>query len=475
MKTHKILSILILLFGFNLASCQNMDNPELARVESKMVPFAQGLSNTTSITHAGDNLLFVVDQKGLIRIVDSNGNVNPQPFLDIQNKVTTGGERGLLGLAFHPKYNSNGYFYVNYVGESNITHISRFKVNSSNENVADSQSEFVLLTVPQPFTNHNGGNLSFGPDGFLYIGLGDGGGSGDPNRRAQNPMEYLGKILRIDVDQGNPYAIPSSNPFYNSETALKEIWALGLRNPWRFSFDRLTGDLWIADVGQNEIEEINFQPSASKGGENYGWRCYEGNEPYSGNEGECQKSGLTFPVHTYTHSLGCSVSGGFVYRGSPSSEYYGHYFFADYCSNRIWTLHREGENWVRKDFGQYPGNNFATFGEDAQGQLYVAGMTSGTLFRVIDSATSSQSANVLGYVKVIQVPLSNRIHIETGRSDLGEIKITLSDMKGSLLFRGATSESSYEFDPGTLPWGTYLLNIFSNGNRLVHKLVKWNL
>lgn len=266
MKTQKIFSPLILLLIFNFASCQNNGDPEVPMDETKMVPFAQGLSNTTSITHAGDSRLFVVDQEGLIRIVDSNGNVNSQPFLDIQGRVTTGGERGLLGLAFHPQYNSNGYFYVNYVGEGDITHISRFNVSSSNEDLADPESEFVLLTVDQPATNHNGGNLSFGPDGFLYIGLGDGGGSGDPDNRAQNPMDYLGKILRIDVDQGDPYAIPSSNPFFNSETALEEIWALGLRNPWRFSFDRLTGDLWIADVGQNEVEEINFQEAASQGG-----------------------------------------------------------------------------------------------------------------------------------------------------------------------------------------------------------------
>lgn len=475
MRTQKILSLLILLLIVNWASCQNNDDPEVPVDENIMVTFAQGLGNTTSITHAGDSRLFVVDQEGLIRIVDSNGHVNSQPFLDIQERVTTGGERGLLGLAFHPQYKTNGYFYVNYVGEGNITHISRFEVSSSNENLADSQSEFVLLTVPQPATNHNGGNLGFGPDGFLYIGLGDGGGSGDPDNRAQNPMDYLGKILRIDVDRGNPYAIPSSNPFYNSETALEEIWALGLRNPWRFSFDRLTGDLWIADVGQNEVEEINFQAAASQGGENYGWRCYEGNTPYNGNEDQCEESELAFPVHTYPHGLGCSVSGGFVYRGSQLSEYYGYYFFADFCSNRIWTLHREGENWVREEFGQYPGNNFVTFGEDAQGQLYVAGMKSGTLFRVIDHPTSTQSTNVWGNVKVIQVPFSNTIRIETGRLDLGEIQITLSDIKGSLLFRGATSEPNYEFDPGPLPFGTYLLNIGTDGNRIVHKLIKENL
>jgi len=189
-------------------------------------------------------------------------------------------------------------------------------------------------------------------------------------------------MLRIDVDQANPYAIPASNPFYNSTTTLKEIWALGLRNPWRFSFDRLTGDLWIADVGQNAIEEIDFQPAASAGGENYGWRCYEGNDVYN-NSGCAPSSSLKFPIYTYTHGSGCSVTGGYVYRGSDSSAYYGHYFFTDYCSDKIWTLHKSGNNWVKEDFGQFSGNNFSTFGEDANGQLYIAGLTSGKIYLVV--------------------------------------------------------------------------------------------
>lgn len=248
--------------------------------EGKMTPFATGLSNSVTITNAGDSRLFVVDQAGYIRIVDTNGQVYPEPFLDIHEKVVFEGERGLLGLAFHPQYASNGYFFVNYVEQGNRTRISRFEVSADNADRADPESELNLITQLQPFNNHNGGDLKFGPDGFLYIALGDGGGSGDPDNRARNPMERLGKMLRIDVNQGDPYAIPTSNPFYDSTTALGEIWALGLRNPWRFSFDRLTGDLWIADVGQSELEEINFQSAASEGGENYGWRCYEGNESF---------------------------------------------------------------------------------------------------------------------------------------------------------------------------------------------------
>lgn len=346
-----------------------------------MVVFAKGLNHPVCIANAGDNRLFVVEQVGDIRILNSQGQVQSQPFLDIHDRVAFGGEQGLLGLAFHPDYKSNGYFYVNYIGLDGNTNISRFKVNPANTETADPQSEFKLLTVVQPFANHNGGDLCFGPDGYLYIGLGDGGSGGDPGNRAQNPLEYLGKMLRIDVNQGSPYAIPVSNPFYNSTITLQEIWALGLRNPWRFSFDRLTGDLWIADVGQDAIEEIDFQPAGDKGGENYGWRCYEGNRVY--NSSQCAAStNFTFPVYTYPHNPECSVTGGYVYRGSNSSIYYGQYFFTDYCSDNIWTLHKVANTWVKEDFGHFPGNNFSTFGEDFTGQLYLAGVTSGTIYLV---------------------------------------------------------------------------------------------
>jgi glucose/arabinose dehydrogenase len=351
----KMFWLLILLMLFDNTIAQTSDE--------KMVVFATGLDNTVTITHAGDNRLFVVNQEGTIHIVDSAGNVNSEPFLDIEEKIIFQGERGLLGLAFHPNYSTNGYFYINYVGQGNRTHISRFKVSASDADKADPESEFNLMEILQPFNNHNGGQLSFGPDGFLYIGLGDGGSAGDPDNRARNPLERLGKILRIDVNQGEPYGIPASNPFVNSTSPQNEIWASGLRNPWRFSFDRLTGDLWIADVGQDKVEEINFQPASSPGGEDYGWRCYEGNEAF--NRAGCDTdTSFTFPIYTYPHGPECSVTGGYVYRGSASSPYYGHYFFADWCSDMIWTLHREGDEWVKEDFGHFPESSFSTFGED---------------------------------------------------------------------------------------------------------------
>lgn len=466
----KILFVFIFILFYGTSSCQKS---QFANNINTMVPFATGPHNPVCITHAGDTRLFVVDQSGYIRIVDSGGKVNTQPFIDIRSRVTFGGERGLLGLAFHPAYKTNGYFFVNYIGAGDSTHISRFKVNPTNPEIADPNSEFKLMTIFQPYANHNGGELSFGPDGYLYIGLGDGGSGGDPGNRAQNPKQFLGKMLRIDVNQGNPYSIPTTNPFYNSTTTLGEIWALGLRNPWKFSFDRLTGDLWIADVGQVAFEEIDFQPAASKGGENYGWRCYEGNQPYTMN-GCVPASSITFPVYTYPHGDECSVTGGYVFRGSATSPYYGHYFFTDYCSDRIWTLHKIGESWVKEDFGRFSGNNFSTFGEDAAGQLYVAGLTSRTIYRVLGNTTDINNNNIFSGIKIVQVPHSNKIRIETGQANPPEIQITLADILGRTIYKATTTEANYEFDSGELPFGIYLLNIGIDSKKLVHKLFKGN-
>ncbi|HAQ21566.1 MAG TPA: cadherin [Prolixibacteraceae bacterium] len=462
--THLLVFLSASFLVINVANCQTAN---------KLIPFASGLISPVSITNAGDKRLFVAEQRGYIRILSSTGTINSQPFLNITNRVVYGAERGLLGIAFHPKYSSNGFFYVNYIGKGDSTHISRFTVSTGDPNVADPQSELKLMTIFQPYQNHNGGDLKFGPDGYLYIGMGDGGSGGDPGNRAQNPKELLGKMLRIDVDHGNPYSIPSSNPFYNSNTARGEIWSLGLRNPWRFSFDRLTGDLWIADVGQSTTEEIDFQPAGSKGGENYGWRCYEGNKAY--NSGGCGPlSSFTFPVFSYAQGQECSVTGGFVYRGSTKSPFYGHYFFTDYCSDRIWTLHKVAGNWVKEDFGQFSGNNFSTFGEGADGQIYVAGLSSGKLFRVSDQVTESRLINKPIDFKVIQIPFSDLIRIETEQIIDLDMQISVYDLKGIKRFQGNTTESSYEFNPGFLTSGIYLLSVRINRNNQVRKLVLGN-
>ena len=355
--------------------------------------FASGLEIPVDITHAGDERMFVVGKKGKIFIVDTAGVVSDQLFLDISTRVNSNfSERGLLGLAFHPDYANNGYFFVNYTGLSGETVVSRFEV-SSDPDVADASSEKIILRENQPFPNHNAGDLAFGPDGFLYIPMGDGGDGGDPLNSGQTRTSLLGKILRIDIDNGDPYAIPSDNPFVNDDFTQDEVWALGLRNPWRISFDRLTYDLWIGDVGQNAWEEISVQPAASQGGENYGWRCYEGDATF--NLGNCEdRSNFVFPVFAYRNNRfedGCSVTGGFVYRGTRFPGMYGNYIFADYCSGKIWSIAPQDNdgNWEVTDQGKFSPPDFSTFGEDANGELFVASIGQGTIYRVTDACAGT--------------------------------------------------------------------------------------
>jgi len=454
----------MLLVSFTATVCSRAQNPGI------LTPFAEGFTSPVTITHAGDSRLFVVNQPGSIFIVDSTGTVNAEPFLDITDKVIFGGEQGLLGLAFHPDYKDNGYFYVNYIGAGDSTHIARFSMQPGNPDKADPQSGLNLLTIEQPYKNHNGGSLVFGPDGYLYIALGDGGSGGDPENRAQNLTEYLGKILRIDVDNVDPYSIPESNPYFNLNSARSEIWALGLRNPWKFSFDRLTGDLWIADVGQNQVEEINFQPANSTGGENYGWRCYEGNDSFEP-EGCSAEEGYTFPVHTYPHGAECSVTGGYVYRGDSLSPYYGRYFFADYCSDRIWTLRKETSNWVREDFGRFAGNNFSAFGEDIHGELYVAGHSNGIIYRISSFATGLPPEKKLSGIQLFYNPVSRKFLLEINPDIAREAILSIYDIRGAVRFRKMIHDEKYEFDTGRLPYGVYLLSLWMDGKYWSHKLI----
>lgn len=462
MKTPYIHLIVAMFFTAPVSS--NAQDPGM------LIPFANGFTSPVTITHAGDSRLFVVDQPGSVYIVDSAGNVNPEPFLDITGRVTYLGEQGLLGLAFHPDYKNNGYFYINYIGAGDSTHISRFSMLHGNPDKADPNSEMKIMTIPQPYKNHNGGNLAFGPDGFLYIGLGDGGSGGDPQNRAQNPSEFLGKILRIDVDHGNPYTIPESNPFYGVNMVRNEIWALGLRNPWRFSFDRKTGDLWIADVGQNEVEEINFQQSGSHGGQNYGWRCYEGNQSFN-QDGCAPADSFTFPVFTYRHGAECSITGGFVYRGDSLSPYYGKYFFADYCSDRIWTLHHDTTGWVSQDFGQFTGNGFSTFGEDKKGELYVAGHSSGVIYKIASRVTGLPSEKEIPGIRFFNDPLSRKFRLEISREATPDATVSIYDIQGAVRHREKISGDAFEFSTDRLPNGVYLITLRMNGIYWSHKLI----
>lgn len=333
-------------------------------------PVVSGLDFPIGLANAGDGSgrLFVIEKKGLIRFVQ-NGTLAATPFLDIQDRVgSRGSEQGLLGLVFHPHYNQNGYFFVNYTDLKGNTVIARYKVSTDDPNRADPRSEARLIYIPQPYPNHNGGAMAFGPDGYLYLGLGDGGAEGDPLGNGQSLNTLLGKILRVDINSIENIAIPSDNPFQN--TKVPEVWAYGLRNPWRFSFDRKTGDFYIGDVGQNLWEEIDFVPAGSKGGQNFGWSYYEGFHPYSS---QTPPAGVKFvaPVAEYGHDQGCAVTGGVVYRGQALPAWQGVYLFGDYCSGNIWGLHVNAQgNWEKSLLYQNIAR-ITSFGEDEHGEVFL--------------------------------------------------------------------------------------------------------
>lgn len=325
----------------------------------------------------GNLLLYILEQDGVIRMIE-NGSLQNEPFLDIKNKLTSrASEQGLLGIALDPNYATNGIFYLNYSDPGGDTVIARYVANEDRKS-ADPDSEQIILTYKQPYSNHNGGNLVFGPDGLLYIGLGDGGSGGDPEMRAQNPDTLLGKMLRIVVQNQELYAIPSDNP-YQGGGGRAEIWAIGLRNPWRYSFDRLTGDLWIADVGQGIWEEINFTPANPKPGLNYGWNYREGTHTFKGEAPE--STDLIDPIYEYDHSMGCSVTGGYVYRGEELPEWFGVYVFADFCTGKVWGLLPGDEgNWISSELFS-TGVNISSFGEDVFGEIYMISHN-GTLYQL---------------------------------------------------------------------------------------------
>jgi glucose/arabinose dehydrogenase len=328
----------------------------------------------------------VVEKEGSIRIV-SGGVILEQRFLNITNQVTSSGnEQGLLGLAFAPNYSESGYFFVNYTDLSGNTAISRFQVDAANPDRADPNSEFMVLQIEDPARNHNGGMLAFGPDGNLWIGMGDGGGGGDTFGNGQNPNTLLGKMIRIDVtsDPSVPYVIPADNPWveadWNGVDVLDEVWAVGLRNPWRYSFDRHTGDLWIADVGQNAYEEVNYTVAGTQGGLNYGWPIMEGLHCFRGSD--CDQTGLELPVFEYEHANGCSVTGGYVYRGSQYPVLQGVYIFGDYCSGLVWaTISNPDGSWNTTQVAA-TGALLSSFGEDENGELYATDLNSGVIYQV---------------------------------------------------------------------------------------------
>jgi glucose/arabinose dehydrogenase len=353
-------------------------DPGSVTLDTQLV--AAGLTNPLYLTAPpADPRLFVVEQPGRVRIV-TNGSLLGTPFLDITDRVLAGGERGLLSIAFHPDYASNGYFFVDYTDLAGDTRVERYRV-TADPNVADRASAKLILFVDQPYSNHNGGLVLFGPDGMLYVGLGDGGSGGDPQGNGQDRGVLLGKLLRLDVDGGDPYAIPADNPFAGVSEARGEIWAYGLRNPWRFAVDREAGMLYIADVGQNRREEVNVAP-AGAGGLNYGWNVMEGDECYGASA--CDRSGLTLPVLAYGHADGCSITGGYVYRGQAIPALRGHYFYSDYCGGWVKSFRQDGGAAADQRVWGLKVGGVLSLGEDSAGELYVLS-ANGNVYRLVSA------------------------------------------------------------------------------------------
>ncbi len=443
--------------------------------------FASGLDRPLDITHADDDRLFVVERRGKIKIIEADGTVLSDSFLDIDELVFNSSnqdERGLLGLAFHPDYITNGYFFVNYNDNNSNTIIARYQVDSENPNQADVNSAELIMMIEQPASNHNGGCLKFGPDGYLYIGTGDGGSGNDPDNYSQNRTSLLGKMLRIDVDNGLPYSIPTDNPFAEDDFTLDEIWAIGLRNPWRYSFDRETGDLWIGDVGQSFLEEIDFQPADSPGGENYGWRCYEGTN-FTNNSPmvDCQEdyTDPVFEIRQQGFTGPCSVTGGFVYRGTRYSELVGKYICADYCTGDFFIVEPDGQGgWKGGEVAQFP-HDVSTFGEDNNGELYVTSFSSGRIYHVVgENIVSAESIPLLEDISVHPNPTAGSTQLDLKSNGKLELDIQLLNMNGkvvltkSILVNGNHREL---IDMNSFASGSYILNISSQSGLLSKQLI----
>lgn len=434
--------------------------------------FATGFSRPVDIKHANDSRLFIVEQDGVIKIVSAGGITNPTAFLDIDARVrSTGNEQGLLGLAFDPNYATNNRFYVNYINNSGNTVIARF-TTSSNPDVADVNSEEILLTVNQPYTNHNGGSLAFGNDGYLYIALGDGGSGGDPDNYAQNLQSHLGKILRIDVSGATGYTVPTTNPFVGNPAGLDEIWSYGLRNPWKISFDSDNGELWIGDVGQNNKEEINNVPIVNSG-YNFGWRCYEGNSTFN-TSGCPAMSTITFPVSEYNYGgspFRCSITGGYRYRGSMYPDLQGLYFFADYCTNEVGTLTPNGSSWTMTMNGPFSGN-IATFGEDMNKELYAAGLSNGTIYKIIDTTLGVEENSLTNNYQIYPNPANDFFQINNQNAASQIKEIVMYSFSGKLVSTTSITTENQKIMTDQLSKGIYIVQIISNNDASAyHKLI----
>jgi glucose/arabinose dehydrogenase len=421
---------------------------------------ADGLNRPVFVTAPdADDRLFIVEQQGTIQLL-KDGSIQAVPFLDINPIVmnpSAWSEQGLLGLAFHPDYETNRYFFVHYTDLFGDTVIARYETQATNPDEADLSTAEIVLEYDQPASNHNGGSLEFGPDGFLYFAFGDGGGAEDPNNNAQNPQSLLGKMIRIDVDP-LPYTVPITNPFTTNANVLDEIWALGLRNPYRWSFDRLTGDLWIGDVGQYLWEEVSFQPASSDGGENYGWRLMEGFHCFNP-PADCGADTLTLPIHEYGHGEGnCSITGGAVYRGADIPELQGYYLFGDYCSNQVWALEYDGSEVTTflplTEFLNPGGqlSSLAAIGEDGFGEVYLVdreGTDTGEIWKIVRDPTgvdqTGDASPALRLGPAVPNPSAAGTALELMLREAGHVSVRVFSASG----RAVRNVSSEIKAPGT--------------------------
>ena len=457
----KLLLLSILFFTSYFASAQ----------EVTLELFQSGFAAPLDIQNAQDERLFVAELGGRIKILYPDGTINQLPFLNISGLISNGNEQGLLGFAFHPDYANNGYFFVNYTNINGDTQISRFSVSAGDPDLADPNSELPIIGYAQPFPTHNGGSIAFGPDGYLYITSGDGGSGGDPDNRAQNTLVPLGKILRLDVDNpngGKNYGIPPDNPFVGNPNGMDEIWAYGLRNPWRISFDFTENHIWIGDVGQSDVEEVNRQ-LANSAGLNYGWRCYEGSVPF--NTSNCPPIGdLTFPIVEYSSSAGsgnCSVTGGYVYRGSVYTDIAGLYFFADYCSGLIWTLDENG-NLI--EHGNFAGN-WVSFGQDVNQELYALSV-GGDIYKIKGGVTAgTENFSFKNSLTMLPNPATESISFISKENQLE--RILLFDTQGRLVLTAENiSAKTKVLSISNLTEGIYFAKITSEkGQSSVKKLI----
>jgi glucose/arabinose dehydrogenase len=480
MKTFTLVGTFLCLVLLSKAQFNRLPKLELA-------PFATGFQYPIDLAHGNDSRLFVAERLGKIWIIDADGNkIGSTPYLDITARVFTVfpegyDERGLLGIAMHPNYPDSPYVYVNYTGLDSNSYVSRFTTDPNDPNKALQNSEVIMLKVNQPnaekFVNHKAGCLKFGADGYLYGTFGDGGYFGDPRNNAQDLKTLLGKMFRIDVNKpdmqrGKNYSIPASNPYAGMDKVKQEIWASGLRNPFRFSFDKLNGDLWLPDVGQDKWEEINYQKAGANGGRNYGWSCYEADHNYKIDNCAYNGEPYTFPIVEYKHSSNncASITGGFVYRGSKYPKMYGMYIYNDYCTGRYSVVFKQNQSWVNlflldEEDGEYTG-----FGEDVNGELYAIDQTTGEIERVVDESEQSGEKNnapALASVDVKLTPNPNngQFTVELTTSKQGKYSVIVTDINGSTILSenklANAGVNRWNFVSSRFRTGTYMLHVQS--------------